>query len=158
MWPQLKDLGFNSQFELHSFRVIHPPSPKSPGHGLPAQGSGTNLQAIHSKGGIFMCSSFMGRPVSSVHESFSDWDPRGCVKMTCCHPPSESQSILGFGVRELGSNPRSFLAVSPHTSYSLICVPCVSSCIIAIKTIPVKKLTKDLITLKNNTYLTTKGC
>ena len=52
-----------------------------------------------------MCSSFMGRPVSSVHESFSDWDPRGCEKMTCCHPPSESQSILGFGVRELGLNP-----------------------------------------------------
>ena len=26
--------------------------------------------------------------VSSVHERFSDWDPRGCVKMTCCHPPS----------------------------------------------------------------------
>lgn len=73
MCDQLKDNGFSSQFELHSFRVIHPLPPKSPsGHGLPAQGNGTNLQAIHSKK-EHLCATVIVASVSQFMR-VSDWD------------------------------------------------------------------------------------
>ena len=96
MWCQLKDHGFNSQFEsqFHSH---------SPTHSSLLLG----VVYLHKEENQFAGNSFKGRniyvkqlqgqaSVPSVHECFSDWDPRGCVKMTCCHPPSESTKRTGL--------------------------------------------------------------
>ena len=98
-WVQLSIWVLVSQF-------IHPLTPVSFWAWFTCSRKRTNLQAIHSKEGIFMWNSFRGRPLFPQSMSVSPIGTLGAVwRWLAATRLQSQQSVLGFGVRELGLNP-----------------------------------------------------